>query len=240
MFQHQFGVVAAGFLLDHGGDAGRGEPRQQHRRLDLGRGHRGPVEDRHGIARAVQRQRQAAAFLGSRRPWRPSIPADRGSGASGGSAARRRRRTRPMIGQPATAPITSRQPVPELPKSSGEAGWAKPADADAPDLPGKRPGSLHLGAQRLHRFGGIEDVFALQQAGNPGFADRKRPQDQGPVRNRLVAGNADFAAQRAAGAGFQRGLGGLNGSRLCPLAAGGSTTWAITASRGRQMRANRY
>ena len=31
------------------------------------------------------------------------------------------------IGQPATAPITSRQPVPELPKSRGAAGWAKPA-----------------------------------------------------------------------------------------------------------------
>ena len=36
MFQHQFGVVAAGFLLDHGGDAGCCEPRQQHRRFDLG------------------------------------------------------------------------------------------------------------------------------------------------------------------------------------------------------------
>jgi len=32
-----------------------------------------------------------------------------------------------VIGQPATAPITSRQPVPELPKSSGAAGSAKPA-----------------------------------------------------------------------------------------------------------------
>ena len=31
-----------------------------------------------------------------------------------------------VIGQPATAPITSRQPVPELPKSSGFCGWAKP------------------------------------------------------------------------------------------------------------------
>ncbi len=31
-----------------------------------------------------------------------------------------------VTGQPATAPIASRQPVPELPKSSGPAGWAKP------------------------------------------------------------------------------------------------------------------
>ena len=32
-----------------------------------------------------------------------------------------------VIGQPATAPITSRQPVPELPKSSGACGCANPA-----------------------------------------------------------------------------------------------------------------
>ena len=32
-----------------------------------------------------------------------------------------------VIGQPATAPITSRQPVPELPKSSGAGGCANPA-----------------------------------------------------------------------------------------------------------------
>ena len=31
-----------------------------------------------------------------------------------------------VTGQPATAPITSRQPVPELPKSSASAGSAKP------------------------------------------------------------------------------------------------------------------
>ena len=131
-----------------------------------------------------------------------------------------------VIGQPATAPITSRQPVPELPKSSGAAGWAKPATPTPVDLPGKRPGPLDPGAQRLHRFGGVEDVFALQQAGNPGFADRKRPQDQGAVRNRLVAGNADLAAQGAAGAGFERGSGGLNGSRSWSFRGGRSTTWA--------------
>ena len=62
MLQHQFGMVAAGLGLDHGGDAGRGQPRQQHRGFDLRRGHRRAVEDRQRIARAVQRQRQPAAF----------------------------------------------------------------------------------------------------------------------------------------------------------------------------------
>ena len=36
-----------------------------------------------------------------------------------------------VIGQPATAPITSRQPVPELPKSSAARGLGEAADADA-------------------------------------------------------------------------------------------------------------
>ena len=82
MFQHQFGVVAAGFGLDHGGDAGRGQPGQQHRGLDLRRRHRRAVEDRQRIARAVQRQRQPAALAAGADPARPSIPADRASAAS--------------------------------------------------------------------------------------------------------------------------------------------------------------
>ena len=48
-----------------------------------------------------------------------------------------------VIGQPATAPITSRQPVPELPKSSTPAGDPEPADADAVHAPGAFAGALH-------------------------------------------------------------------------------------------------
>ena len=62
MLQQQLGMVAARFLLDHRGDAGRGEPRQRHCRFDLRRGHWRLVKDRHRVARAVQRQRRAAAF----------------------------------------------------------------------------------------------------------------------------------------------------------------------------------
>ena len=66
MLQHQFGVVAAGFGLDHGGDARRGQPRQQHRGLDLGRRHRRAVEDRQRIARAMS--------VSGRRPPSPLAP----------------------------------------------------------------------------------------------------------------------------------------------------------------------
>ena len=44
-----------------------------------------------------------------------------------------------VIGQPATAPMTSRQPVPELPKSSTASGARKPPDPDAADPPGPSP-----------------------------------------------------------------------------------------------------
>ena len=50
--------------------------------------------------------------------------------------ARRRHRRSRVTGEPATAPMASRQPVPELPKSSGPAGCAKPptpTPANAPE-----------------------------------------------------------------------------------------------------------
>ena len=197
MFQHQLGVIAAGFLLDDRSDARRGKSRQQHRRLDLGRGHRGPVKNRNGIARAVQGQRQAAAFFalagfGAHQFQRIQDPAHR-AGAQrgvavehgGDRAPRHRSHHQPAAGAG----------IAEI-ERGGRLGEARHAHTG--DLPGERPRPLDPGAKRLHRFGRVENIFALQQAGNPGFADRKSPQNEGAVRNRLVAGNADFAAQRAA------------------------------------------
>ena len=145
----------------------------------------------------MQRQRQAAAFLaltgfGPHQFQGIQDPAHRAGPQRGVSVEHGRDR--------AAGDRPHHQPAPgagiaEI-ERGGRLGEARHAHAG--DLPGKRPRSLDPGAQRLHRFGGIEDVFALEQAGNPGFADRKRPQNEGAVRNRLVAGNADFAAQRAA------------------------------------------
>ena len=101
-----------------------------------------------------------------------------------------------VIGQPATAPIARRQPVPELPKSSAADGSAKPPTPTPSHPPGPLAGALDHGAQRLHGVGGADGVLALQHAGDAGFADRQRAQDQGAQRNRLVAGHADAAAQR--------------------------------------------
>ena len=56
MLEHPLGVVARRLLLDHGGLARRGQPGQQHRRLELRRRHRRLVFDRDRIARALQRR----------------------------------------------------------------------------------------------------------------------------------------------------------------------------------------
>ena len=94
--------------------------------------------------------------------------------------------------------------MPELPKSSVPAGWAKPADADAVDTPGLIAGPLHARAERTHGIGGVQDVLAFQQPADGGFADRQGAQNQSAVRDRLVAGHPDASLDRAALAGGQR------------------------------------
>ena len=81
-------------------------------------GNRRLEHDRDRVARAGERQRQAAV---ARRPAyaRRSAPADRAPAASAADASEASPSNVAVIGQPATAPSISRQPVPELPKSSG-------------------------------------------------------------------------------------------------------------------------
>jgi hypothetical protein len=195
--------VAAGLGLDHRGDAGRRQPRQQDRGFDLRRRHRRPVQDRQRIACAIERQRQAATlaacaglrthqFQGIEDP--PHRPApqrgvaveDRGNRAAG---------DRPHH-QP-----TAGTGIAEIQRRFG---LREPGHADTAHRPCEIAGPIHFCAECLHGLGGIEHVFALEQPGNPGFADGKRAQDQGPVRDRLVAGNADFSGQGTARTGFKR------------------------------------
>src|SRR5690606_6780316 len=60
--QHTLRVVAGGLVLDDGRAAGRIEAGEQDGRLDLRRGDRRLVDDRHGLARALERDGAAAAF----------------------------------------------------------------------------------------------------------------------------------------------------------------------------------
>ena len=61
-----------------------------------------------------------------------------------------------------------------------------------------------IGAKISHSASGVEDIFGLEQAGNSGFADRERAQDQGTMRHGLVARCNHTALQRAEIAGNQR------------------------------------
>jgi hypothetical protein len=175
MLQHQLGMVAAGLLLNDRGHTRRGEPRQQHRGFDLGRGDWRAVEDRHGIARPRKRQRQPAAGfaraddLGAHQfqgiehpPHRPA--AQRGVAVEHG-------RDRTAGDRPHHQPASGAG----IAEIEGVCGLCKPGDADAAHGPGEIPGALHGRAERPHRFAGIEHILAFEQPGNPGFADRKRP-----------------------------------------------------------------
>ena len=77
-------------------------------------------------------------------------------------------------------------------------GLGKPRDPDALHPPIARADAFHARPKRAHRLAGIEHVLAFQQPADTGFAHSQGPEDQGPVRNRLVARDAQAAPQGAA------------------------------------------
>src|SRR5262249_48774817 len=85
--------------------------------------------------------------------------------------------------------------------------FAEAADADAVNAPLAFGHALDLGAQRAHRLAGVDHVLAFEQPGYAGFPDRERAEDEGAVRDRLVAGHARAALEGARAAGGERGFG---------------------------------
>ena len=185
--------------------SGRVQAGEQHRRLDLGRGGRRLVDDRHRLARPAQRERHAPALgLGDDRAP-PSAPADRGCGASAACAsdaspskvARDRVAAGDSHHQPRARPgVAEIEPL---------RGLDEAADAGAADPPAPRRVARHGGAERPAGRGGAQHVVAFEQALDPGLADREQAEDERPMRDRLVAGRraAGLAADRA-GRGCER------------------------------------
>ena len=136
---------------------------------------------------------------------RPSAPADRGCAASAACASEASPSNVAVIGWLPATPIISREPVPALPKSSAlrgldeaaDAGAARPASAPAPSRVTAAPSARQA-------CGGAQHVVAFEKALDPGLADRKQPEDERPMRDRLVAGRAQTASQRRAGRGCGR------------------------------------
>ena len=206
MAQHALGVVAGRLLLDHGGVARRGQAGQQHRRFDLRGGDRRAVDDRDRIARAfsVSGSRPPSALSTTRAPICSSGSSMRPIGrvAQRGVAVERRRDR--AAGDGAHHQAAAGAGIAEIERRRRAA--AKPPTPTPWTRQAPSPGALDRGAERPHGVGGVEHVFAFEQARDPGLADRQGAEDQRPMRDRLVARHADAAAQ---GAGSARGCSGM-------------------------------
>src|SRR5262249_3994702 len=93
----------------------------------------------------------------------------------------------------------------------------KAADADAANPPLAGAASFDLSAKRLDRFRSVEHVLAFEQAADTGLADRKRPEDQRAMRNRLVTKDAHAALEGAGTGGGERGRIGVHGQNSSAL-----------------------
>ena len=155
--------------------------------------------------------RAPASVSGSRPSADDSVRAPiRSKGSSTRRIGRLRKHASPsnvaVTGQPATAPSMSRQPVPELPKSSvGLPGLGKAADADAVHAPLPAAMPFEPGAERTQGLRGIEHVLAFKEAADPRLADRERAENERADRDRFVARHTRMAVERAVAAGGERG-----------------------------------
>ncbi len=197
-------MVAGRHRFDDAGDAGRVQPRQQHRRFDLGRCDGQPVFDRDRRAQAAHRQRQAIARtggeVGAHARQRFDHPPHR--------TPRQRRIADERRGDRMAGDQAHQQPGRRARIAHVERGLRlqQPADADAPHMPDAIAVALDRRAHRPHRCGGGQHVLALQQPFDPALPDGQPREHQRPVADRLVPGHGQRAAQRAAG-GNHLGLG---------------------------------
>ena len=87
------------------------------------------------------------------------------------------------------------------------------ADAEAADAPAPLADPLDAGAERAAGFAGAQHVVAFEQALDRGFAAAQQAEDEGAMRDRLVAGRAGAPSERAAALGAERLGGGASGKR---------------------------
>ena len=171
-----------------------------------------------GLAAPDQRDRQPpaapAARLGAEQrqrvghpPHRPAAQAGVAGEGRGDVGGRHRAHDQPHAG----AGVAVVDDVLRLPEA---------ADADALDPPLAGPEPLDRRAEGPHRPAGVDHVLALEQAGDPGLADRQRAEDQRPVRDRLVARHLGASAERPAGRGAHRFRLAMPGHRRPPHPGG--------------------
>ncbi len=227
--QHAFGVVARGYGLDHGGDAGGVETGEQHGALHLCAGHRQAIFDWYGRADAAFGQGQGGGGkIGPHQAERLGHPAHRAfreAGVAcelhGNRMARDKAHEQPRRGarvahverrlrlqQAADADAVDRPDRAGLlnccahraPTAAFSGGYSLNSRAHgAPTAAFSGGYSLNSRAHGAQGGGGGHHVLALEQAGNARFAHRQRAEHQRAVADGLVARHTDRAAQRSGG-----------------------------------------
>ena len=191
MAQHALGVVARRLALDHRGAAGRVEAGEQHRGLDLGGGGRGLVGDRDGLARA----RAASAARARPRPRSRTVTPMCASGSRMRRIGRLRREASPskvaVIGWLPATPIISREPgagIAEIEhrrraRRARRCRRRAPASGPAPRGRSRAPSARQASAVRSTSSPSSRPSIRVSPIG-------EQAEDQGAVRDRLVAGDA--------------------------------------------------
>ena len=215
-------MVARGLRFDHRGCAARVEPGEKNGRLDLRRGDGGAIFDRRRIARALEHDRTAPALglgqdLRAHQPQRiedaPHRPlAQRGVAVEG-------------RGDSVAADDAHHQPragagVAEIEGVARRQDRAEPGAANPP-RPG--PGALDDRAERPASLAGVQHVLALEQPLDPGFAAGQEAEQEGAMRDRLVARRPDPTFQRSCAHGAEgrsRGMRRMSGQPGGFLSAG--------------------
>jgi hypothetical protein len=213
-------MIACRLRLDDRGDAGRVQPRQQDRRLHLGRSHRQFVGNGHGLGGSDHGERRTAA--GARNDARPHARERL-------RYARHRARTQAGVAREEGDEIVRRNQAHEQPRAGAGIAeiqhlrrFAQATDAATPRMPHAVDAALRLAAEEAHGGGGAQHIFPFQQAVDLGLAHRQRAQHQRAVRDRFVARHARGALEGRCGARGKRLRG--NGS--------GHGGWTFEQDRG--------
>ena len=167
---------------------------KQNGRLDLRRGDRHAVFDRHQRLRSAHGRRQAVAGAGD--------DLDAHAAQRIEHAAHRPPDQRGVAGEGGGEGVAAGDAQRQADAGAGIAvvddalGLEQAADAEPVDPPGAGAGAGDGRAEGAHGGDRGEDVVALEQALDAGLADGERPQHEGAVGNRLVARRPDGAGER--------------------------------------------
>jgi hypothetical protein len=199
MAQHGLSMIAGRVRLDHRGLTRCRQSRQQDRRFHLRGGHRQGVLDRHQDLGPDHRHRQASALAPlepdahltqrNRDPRHRTSPQGSVAGENGGD---------PLPGRSTHQQTDTGPGVPAIDDHLRLGQSADPTAVHPPDAVAV---PRDFGPESTHGIGSGDHVLAFQQALDRGLSDGHPAENQGSMRDRLVAGHFPGAGQRFRAAG---------------------------------------